>query len=538
VQGFNLAKVIKEGVKTVVKDAIRTNSEPKMFDDVHLPSDMNIKDRLRNTAQFSIRTNIDVVTYATGFDGPKKILTEFVPNSEKPGKETVPRSEGWRRVYASTTNGVIKVDPDDPDPCEGYLYFGNQNFCKSLGLLCQTNPFWASALTVGKDDRYLELNAYDPDSETKYSKICSYFNDKSHNINVRFNKDMSINRIIDYSSGKEVEVPANEWNYYASGACYNVFCYVSAVHALIHVLHYLMTAAIIASTRGDDTLAAWANPYDDNIAIKYLEVALLLYDSNLGTNDDKLLTGKNGFGLSKGIMDPLREVLCDWGSFKTADEYMEKFLLKDLYDTAKDPEAVIKDAGILNEFRKHIDNVTPFADELSEALKKNNERAHKDCEKSIKDFMSDCGKGVSSIDSISSWVQLMSCTGLTHGGTLSYTRLCLMPEVMQWRDIKNKKFTDLDAGIMSDSAGTIDGMTLDRHVFTSEIQHGFKWKTDDIAKPVMKVLKKYDDKADELKAAYIKELEGNRDLREYGWILTDHCLDGYDGKQHTITTYI
>jgi hypothetical protein len=537
-QGLNLMKVVSEGVKAVVKDTIRSNAEPKMFDDVHLPSDMSIKDRLKNTAQFSIRTNIDVVSYGIGFDGPKKLLREYITNKDKPGKETVRRDEGWRRVYVATINDVIKVKTDDPDPCEGYMYFGNQDYCKSLGMLCKVNPFWASALTVTNDDKYFELNAHAPDSDTKYSKICSHFTDPSHRINVRFNKDMTINRITDFSSGKEVVVPENEWNYYASGACYNVFCYVSSVHALIHVLHYLMTAAIITSTRNDDSLAGWANPYDDNIAIKYLEVSALLFDSNVGDNDAKLLTGKNGFGLTKATMGPLREILCDWGSFKTADEYMKKFLLKDIYTTAKNPEDVIKSAGLLTEFQKHIDNVTPFAEELSAAFKKNNERAHKDCEKSIKSFMSDCGKGVSSIDSISSWLQLMCCTGITHGSTLSYTRMCLMPEIMRWRDINSKTFTELDVTIMEASAGTVDGMTVDRHVFTSEIKYGFKWDTKGIAKPVFDVLKKYDDMAEELKVAYIKELEENPDLREFGWILTDHCPDGYDGKQHTITTYI
>jgi hypothetical protein len=45
-------------------------------------------------------------------------------------------------------------------------------------------------------------------------------------------------------------------------------------------------------------------------------------------------------------------------------------------------------------------------------------------------------------------------------------------------------------------------------------------------------------KAEELKTEYQKGLEKRDDFREFGWILTDHCTDGYDGKQHTISTYI
>jgi len=97
--------------------------------------------------------------------------------------------------------------------------------------------------------------------------------DPSRNINVRFNKDMTVNQIVTYKSGKAVIVPEEEWRYYASGVCYNMMYYTQVIHALIHVLHYLMTTGITQSTEHDDALAAWASPYDDNIAMKYYQVA-------------------------------------------------------------------------------------------------------------------------------------------------------------------------------------------------------------------------------------------------------------------------
>jgi hypothetical protein len=81
-------------------------------------------------------------------------------------------------------------------------------------------------------------------------------------------------------------------------------------------------------------------------------------------------------------------------------------------------------------------------------------------------------------------------------------------------------------------------MTLDRHVFTGEIDHSFKWKTDPISKDTKAVLDKYDKMAKTLKKEYKDVITKRDDFREYGWILTDHCDDGYDGKQHTMTTYI
>jgi len=152
--------------------------------------------------------------------------------------------------------------------------------------------------------------------------------------------------------------------------------------------------------------------------------------------------------------------------------------------------------------------------------------------------MEACGEGVSSIDSISSWAQLMCATGIVHGSTLSYTRLILVPEVARWRNIASDKWDENDAKLMGGGFATAQGMTVDRHVFTSSIKNGFEWETKGIVKGVMDVLEKYDALTEELMTEYEKQIELRDDFREYGWILTDHCNDGYDGKQHTITTYI
>ncbi len=68
----------------------------------------------------------------------------------------------------------------------------------------------------------------------------------------------------------------------------------------------------------------------------------------------------------------MRDILCEWGSCKTAEDFTKKFLLKDVYATAKnDPKNVmIEDADLLTEYFKHADNVQPFADEFAEAMKK------------------------------------------------------------------------------------------------------------------------------------------------------------------------
>ena len=148
-----------------------------------------------------------------------------------------------------------------------------------------------------------------------------------------------------------------------------------------------------------------------------------MYDSSIeiesrGGNPGKKLTGAGAesevtLGGSRAVMDgPMQDILYAWGSFKNADEFTKKFLLQDIYETAKDPAEAIKAGGIiLTEFMKHLDNVDPLATELCDAMKKDDADAVATVEEDMEKFMSDVGDGVFSIDSISSFVSIMSCTG-------------------------------------------------------------------------------------------------------------------------------
>jgi hypothetical protein len=53
------------------------------------------------------------------------------------------------------------------------------------------------------------------------------------------------------------------------------------------------------------------------------------------------------------------------------------------------------------------------------------------------------------------------------------------------------------------------------------------------------VLQEFDAKASKMKKDYYDELMKDQvNFAEHGWILSDYCPDGIDGKQLTITTYI
>ena len=546
----NLAKTVRN---------IRKFTDPQMFKDrkgkyLQLPKSMSRRERLGEILDLQISSNLDQEVPLLTKGNPNE-LVEFlvkglqipdvdfsvIEGTAKPKSTTEPRSEEWLQIYTQTINDVIKPTRM---PCEGYLYFGNQDYTKILPKLCQCDPFFASALTVsGDNDEYFELNTL---GDHKYAKVMKTMREsvRTNNFSVRFNKDMTLNQIVNYETGEAVIVPESEWNHFSSGVCYSMYYYAQSVHALIHVLHYFMTLGMSMSTDHDEALNAWAELYDDNIALKYIEVAGTLFDSEIGSNEKKVITGSgtiehHTLGGSRAVMDgPMLDILCDWGSFKTADDFTKKFLLQDIYETAKDPEEAMKAGGILTEFKKHLANVDPFATELTDAMKADNAQAVATAEKEFEEFMSEVGEGVSSIDTISSFVQLMSCTGMMHGSTLGFSRMTVMPEVMRWMDESSDLWTKKDADIIQTTMSTMAGAADGRHVFTSETKFGKEWDTTDISDGVKAVLAKYDKKAEAIKQAYQEELEKRDDFREFGWIYTDHCPDGYDGKQHTITTYI
>jgi hypothetical protein len=550
---------LSSGTLGRVAKAIERKGEPEMFEDVHLPKDLKFRDRIKSLFEFEKNNSRDVSLFllpsiANGVDPNLKIPgvlgaldTGIVLNELIGSKKPVDTKEPWpyvlRAAHQKIINRQIKEQMDLPDPCDGYLYFGNKDYTKILPMLCQSSPMFAGALTASKCGKYLELISYSDepasDSDPRLLAIMrTMLPAPERDVNIRFNKDMTINKITSYETGKAVTVDEDDWNYYASAVAYNVGYFANVHHALLHVYHYYMTAAIIHSTRHDKSLSAWSDPFDDGVTFTYYVIASALFESSIGDNDAEAHTGKNGLGGTPAVMPILRDYLCIWGSCKNQDDFRKKFLLKDLYATAKDPEKLMKEAGILTELNKHFDLAEPYAKELSDAMKADNEKSFNKAETILGDFLSDCGEGLSSIDSIDAWAQSMACTGLIHGSTLGYSRLSVMPEYVRWRNIKAETFDAGDVNVMQSTAAVLVGMTMGRHVFSNEIDYNGMWDTSKISPEVKAVLGKYDSKAEETKLAYQHEIEKRDDFREYGWILTDHCPDGYDGKQHTMTTYI
>jgi len=77
------------------------------------------------------------------------------------------------------------------------------------------------------------------------------------------------------------------------------------------------------------------------------------------------------------------------------------------------------------------------------------------------------------------------------------------------------------------------GLNDEITVFSDQIQDREK-----IPPNVRFVILKYAAKCQELKDKYYKKWMKDPNFCEYGWIISDYCLDGIDGKQFTLTSYI
>ena len=192
---------------------------------------------------------------------------------------------------------------------------------------------------------------------------------------------------------------SEEVNYWASSALFNLGYYASCVHANIHVLHYLMTAALDESSRDFRAMSEWAKFYATNIPVKYGQVSDLLirkqpdllnilnipptgYEETV-KDTYALLTGSSGVGANGDKLHRiLTELLNMWVNNPT--NYVKKMI--------NIPKEKMEKAGMLTEFMKHHELVPGYARGVKEALKNTDEDKFGIAEERLKVSYGNCNK--------------------------------------------------------------------------------------------------------------------------------------------------
>lgn len=287
---------------------------------------------------------------------------------------------------------------------------------------------------------------------------------------------------------------------------------------------------------GFEEMNKWANFYANNVQTKYEQVGRVLIrdppkpnvlppiDPENLDNFNAVITGKNGFGsVEEAIRPVLANLLNTWGQCRSAQDWLDGMMSI----STKDMES----AGILTEFRKHVDLIPPFAKEAVDAFREIDSQKTIIAESNLESYLQRCGTFTSKIDTLKSWIELMSITGDVHGSTLGFTRLIAMPDVMRWRSAKSPIWEAGDIEMITRVSATAIGMEDGRHVMTSTIGGPYSPK-------LQAVLDKYDEKVTALKETYETKIQKDPDFNDFGWILSSYCTDGFDSKQLTSATYI
>jgi hypothetical protein len=123
----------------------------------------------------------------------------------------------------------------------------------------------------------------------------------------------------------------------------------------------------------------------------------------------------------------------------------------------------------------------------------------------------DFGKAPCAIRTLSSWIELMSGTGIFHGSTLSYTRLLAHAGVLRWRKPKAQAWDAGDNNLVGTGMGTIVGVQAGRYVMGAKLfsflQRRYSFLLNHIGfsrfhPALTKAMKRYDAKACKLKEDY------------------------------------
>ena len=408
---------------------------------------------------------------------------------------------------------------------DGYLYYGNGNNVETLSLLLTHNPFFTSALTSDGDEYKISSTG-----DSWYSKILSV---ATNDISLQSaKKDASFDKNMRLKDGKTDA----EKDDIAGQLLYALTYYVQNVHALIHVLHYVSVLAIGNAAEAYPTLGRWAEKYISNVGVKYIEVQELLWAAGAGALTRSLDTPATS-GLKRlALLDIMTDILIQWGKYKSADEFVNNFILKGITNPAQK-------AILVPEFQKHAKLIPDFAKDLDKAFSDSGPDNYKKANVALDVFFRNVGDwtpngNVIGISDIKTWIELMSVTGLLHGSTLSFTRHQLTYQYIS-RKSSDPVFGPADGVALAIAGGTLLGLTKEKHVFASKIYDDGSLLKPPLPPGVKDVLDEYDGKSTKLKKSFYAEQQKNRpNFLVSGWILSDHFPDGVDGKQLTITTYI
>jgi len=417
----------------------------------------------------------------------------------------------------------------------GYKFFGDGNHKEILRYLLRYNAFFMPAVTVSRDQdgrRLFSIKTLDPDYQTWYSRVVTAYDPTFPRVNVTLDADsldlLSYEVFVNGEDRTENLDEAHVLRYLLVLLCY----FAEVVHALVHIFDVIMVTALLHATQHDDVQSMWAQQFADNMNLQYLDAKMLLFSSDGNTNSF-------GFYSTPSILRPIaKDLLTHWLHLHRAADVIRSFLFSGIQSTCSTEEMQdILDSGtLLAEWRKHAELLPDYYKDLKFSFNRRRQYTVEVTDDRLKLYMLSIGDHISTIYTLQSCVELMGAFALLHGNTLSMTRLLMTPSIFRYLGSAkhSREFTEADTVILQNLLRTVMYLETGRYFFSNSLLN-----TPATYPLLRSIVNKYDGIISSTKMDYyLKLTENEKELRDYGWIMTDYCPDGVDGKQITLSSYV
>jgi hypothetical protein len=460
-------------------------------------------------------------------------LTQFV------GKPKVDALDGLNNIWFQNLKGTTQLPANyQPFGSQSLTHFDDnteKELSDTLGLFLKTNAFYSSALSNCGGHPCIQSRT----GNGWWAKIMAQVNKSTyHLVDATFDDNFAINQFQVYLTvdGKETQLKEATKQDALEYLAVMLNYYSECLHTAIHTFQYVGGAALIDATENSTPMRQFARTYAMNVFKTYNDVVGLdLHAADTATNPPTppgVLVGWLFDANRDGILEVLSQVIGAWGSYATAQEWVQKFALGGF------DQATATRLGLLQAFQAQVALVGPYAHDVVKYMENNQEYQLAGVQTRLKDFFSKAGRQKNgahtfTIPDVTSWLQLQAVTAIFHGQTFSFTRFMATKAAFSAISTEDV-FTPFDAFYYRATSPTIIGAQPNRFVMSAAPLKG----DGEADQGLLNVVEGYTKKTNDLKTAELAKWDAAGLVEKQGWIVADFFPEGWDGRQLTINSYI
>lgn len=295
------------------------------------------------------------------------------------------------------------------------------------------------------------------------------------------------------------------------------------VSYLFQIYNLIMSSAMDYATT-NTSLNSWAKTYMFQVLVVYTRIETVgLAVNGVLTGPSTLSPGFDVAGDRAKVLAIHKAMLLEFGTYKSAENWAKKMVLKHIDQNA------LCSSGVGKAFLKQLELVAPFSSAMDREFKK--DPNYKSITSSLKAYLQSTGKGVNSIRSMRTWLEMNTITSILHGSALSLLRLIGTQSIMSVNSFDSPTFTTRDSRLWRVFASAPLETRKEFYAFSDQIPSVNPYN-------INKVIQIFTEKTAALKDLHQEEItEDEEEYKKFGWILSDYGPNWKDGKQLSYTGY-